>query len=161
MLSEALHTVADMATRRCSTWGSGAASSSPTIRSPTAMGPSATSSRCSRVGIFVLGCGVTVYHGIHNLLDPPELRFPWWTFAVLGFSVDAGRDRLRQGDPAPVLAADGRPGAFGSCVRSITDLIALAVVFEDFAACLGVVCARRHGPRGWTKNRSGTRSPRS
>jgi len=31
----------------------------------------------SAVGIFVLGCGVTLYHGVHTLLDPPELSYGW------------------------------------------------------------------------------------
>ena len=30
----------------------------------------------SAIGIFVLGCGVTVYHGISSLFHPPELHLP-------------------------------------------------------------------------------------
>ncbi len=37
-------------------------------------------------GIFVLGCGVTVYHGIISLVHPPDLHLEWVTFTVLAIS---------------------------------------------------------------------------
>ena len=40
----------------------------------------------SAVGIFILGCGVTIYHGIHTLIHPPDLTVSWIIFAVLGVS---------------------------------------------------------------------------
>jgi len=94
----------------------------------------------SAVGIFVLGCGVTVYHGVHSYLHPPEeLTIAWWLFAVLGISflVD-GFVFIKA-----LRAVRGQMGgrSVRSFLRSITDPTAFAVLLEDFAACVGVLIA--------------------
>ena len=93
----------------------------------------------SAVGIFLLGCGVTLYHGIHSLLHPPELEFSIWVFVVLGISfvidawvfmkaLDAVKEQMGDRDVSSFL-------------KSITDPTALAVLLEDLAACIGVLIA--------------------
>ena len=37
----------------------------------------------SAVGIFFLGCGVTIYHGIESLLHPKELKDLGWALGQL------------------------------------------------------------------------------
>lgn len=93
----------------------------------------------SAMGIFFLGCGVTVYHGIHSVMHPPDLELSWITFAVLGisFALDGAvfLSAVRE-----INAARGSTG-FVAFIRSSTDPTLLAVLFEDFVASVGVVIA--------------------
>ena len=93
----------------------------------------------SAMGIFVLGCGVTVYHGIEGVLHPPELSIDWLVYAVLGVSfviegavlVGAIREVNRtRGDKS-----------FREFIRSSPDPTLVAVLFEDSVACIGVLVA--------------------
>ncbi len=93
----------------------------------------------SAVGIFVLGCGVTVYHGVHSLFHPPELRLDWVTFAVLGVSFVVEAAVLWKA--AQAVAASKGDKRFWEYVRSSTDPTVLAVLFEDAVACIGVLLA--------------------
>ncbi|WP_428266962.1 cation diffusion facilitator family transporter [Haliangium sp.] len=93
----------------------------------------------SAVGIFVLGCGVTVYHGVHALLHPSQPDINWVIFVVLGVSLVV--------DGAVFLSAIrevyGLKGdkSFWKFVRESSDPTLLAVLFEDFVATMGVVVA--------------------
>lgn len=93
----------------------------------------------SAVGIFVLGCGVTVYHGVHSLLHPPELSVSWVSFVVLGISLVVDGVVLT----AAVREVNSRKGdqPFWQFVRSSSDPTLLAVLFEDFVATAGVIVA--------------------
>ena len=105
----------------------------------------------SAVGIFILGCGVTIYHGIHSLLHPPELQFSIWVFVVLGisFAIDGWvflkalrivREQMGERD-------------LSSFLKSNTDPTAVAVLLEDLAACIGVLIALfAIGLSQWTEN---------
>jgi zinc transporter 9 len=93
----------------------------------------------SAAGIFVLGCGVTVYHGIDSLMDPPTLSLDWLPFAVLGVSlviegavlISAIREvNRKRGDQG-----------FVEFIVTSTDPTLLAVLFEDSVAVLGVLVA--------------------
>ncbi len=93
----------------------------------------------SAAGIFVLGCGVTVYHGISMLLDPHEVHVGWVDFAVLGvgFVLD-GAVLLKA--ISVVRKQKGKLG-FMQYLKQSSDPTLLAVLFEDCVACLGVVIA--------------------
>jgi len=90
-------------------------------------------------GIFVLGCGVTVYHGVHSLVHPPELHLEWVTFTVLGISFLVDGCVL----VAAISAVNASKGEqrFWQFIRSSSDPTVLAVLFEDLIACLGVAVA--------------------
>lgn len=93
----------------------------------------------SASGIFFVGCGVTLYHGIHSALHPtmPEIRAV--TFVVLGISfvieggvlAFAARSIYRQRGDLP----------FFQYVRDGADPASVAVLLEDGAAVLGLVLA--------------------
>ncbi len=105
----------------------------------------------SAVGIFVLGCGVTIYHGISTIIHPPQIHFSLLTFVVLivAFVIESAiffialRETLRKKGDQP----------FWSYVRSSTDPTLLAVLFEDFIAGVGVLIAMAGiGLSYWTGN---------
>jgi len=105
----------------------------------------------SAVGIFVLGCGVTVYHGVHNLLEPPELSVSWVPIAVLIVSfvvefivlVSAARVIYDKKGDTPLLRY----------LKETTDPTVAAVLLEDSVACLGVLIALTGiGLAQWTGN---------
>lgn len=93
----------------------------------------------SAVGIFVLGCGVTIYHGVDHLLHPSEISFTPVTFIVLGIALVV--------DGAVLLAAireiAHRKGeqSYLEYIRTSTDPTLIAVLFEDGIAALGVLVA--------------------
>lgn len=93
----------------------------------------------SAVGIFFLGCGVTVYHGIRSLMHPHELEGLTWAIGVLIISL------LIEGFVLWIAVrniqheAEGKP--FLDYLMNQADPAAVAVVLEDAAACLGVIIA--------------------
>jgi zinc transporter 9 len=93
----------------------------------------------SASGIFFLGCGVTVYHGIHSLLHPPDLSLSWITFAVLGISIIVDGWVCLQAVREVNETRRGQP--FLQFIRTTTDPTLVAVLFEDFVALGGAVIA--------------------
>ncbi|MCH9688566.1 MAG: cation diffusion facilitator family transporter [Deltaproteobacteria bacterium] len=93
----------------------------------------------SAVGIFVLGCGVTVYHGIHDLISPPELSLSWVPLAVLGISFAVEAYVLLQA--ARVVWAKKGDLSLMGYLRTTSDPTAAAVLLEDAVACAGVLVA--------------------
>lgn len=94
----------------------------------------------SAVGIFFLGCGVTVYHGIQSLLHPPE-QLTDLTFALVVLLVSL----LIEGGVLTIAyrelkrAAGDKP--FFQYLKSEADPSGVAVLLEDCAACVGVLIA--------------------
>ena len=93
----------------------------------------------SASGIFFIGCGVTVYHGISGLMRPHAPSLGVATFAILVASfviegsvlVFAIRSIARQRGGVP----------FFRYVRESADPAAVAILLEDGAAVLGLVLA--------------------
>ena len=93
----------------------------------------------SAVGIFFLGCGVTIYHGIESLLHPKELKDLGWALGVLVFSFVLEGIVLWVAVRAAKQQAGGKP--LMHFLRYEADPAVVAVVLEDAAACLGVLIA--------------------
>lgn len=105
----------------------------------------------SAVGIFVLGCGVTVYHGVHDILDPPSIQISWVPIAVLVLSFVVEMFVLLSA--ARVIWAKKGEQSIMAYLRDTTDPTAAAVLLEDFVACLGVLIALTGiGLAHWTGN---------
>lgn len=140
MLSEAIHTGADAANQALLWLGLRRSQRPADAAHPYGYGGERfLFALLSAVGIFIFGCGVTVYHGIHTWLHPPELSLGWLSFAVLllGLAMDA---------TVMVIAARvvwrqkaGRP--LFRYLHEATDPSAIAVLLEDAVACLGVLIA--------------------
>ena len=93
----------------------------------------------SAAGIFFIGCGITVYHGVTSLLSPHAVHATALTFAVLALSLViegsvlmfAVRGLWKQKGELP----------FWEYVRERADPAAVAILLEDGAAVLGVILA--------------------
>jgi len=93
----------------------------------------------SAAGIFFLGCGITVYHGITSLLAPHMPQLTSITFVVLAaaFVIEGGvllfavRSISKQRGDIP----------FFRYVRERADPATVAILLEDGAAVLGLVVA--------------------
>jgi solute carrier family 30 (zinc transporter), member 9 len=93
----------------------------------------------SAAGIFFIGCGVTVYHGIEGLRDPHEPTINMVTFAVLGLSFVIEGSALLFAVRTVTKQCGAMP--FGQYVREKADPATVAILLEDGAAVLGLVLA--------------------
>ncbi len=93
----------------------------------------------SAMGVFLMGGGATIYHGILELSRPEPIRVGAFTWAALGagglldggvFFVSLRQARRRRGERSWL-----------EYVRQSTDSSLLAVLFEDGVAILGVIVA--------------------
>lgn len=93
----------------------------------------------SACGVFFIGAGVTIYHGIDTLLTHTETHFSYWTIAVLfisalleGFSLFMATREMKR-------IAEGEN--IWKFVRHSGDPTLLAIIYEDSAAVVGVAIA--------------------
>ncbi len=93
----------------------------------------------SATGIFFIGCGVTVYHGVSSLLDPHLPTLSVWTFAVLGLALVIEGAVLVLA--IRLLASQRGELSFFRYVRERGDPATVAILLEDGAAVLGLVLA--------------------
>lgn len=140
MLSEAVHSFADTANQALLFVGIQRSERPADVRYPYGYGAERYFfALLSAVGIFVLGCGVSVYHGIRSLIQPHHLDLQPLVFIVLAISlvVEGGifvvalRSVWAQKGDTPFLRF----------LTRATDPTAIAVLLEDFVACLGVLVA--------------------
>jgi len=140
MFSEAVHTAADVLNQLLLFVGIVRSGRAPDRRYPYGYGPERfVWALISAVGIFFLGCGVTIYHGVHQLMAPRPVHDYGWAIAVLLISLVIEGTVLVIAARGLHRAAEGRP--FWSYVRTEADPSAVAVLLEDSAACLGVLIA--------------------
>lgn len=93
----------------------------------------------SAVGIFVLGCGVTVYHGIDSLIHPHTPNIGWLDFVILGISFVLDGWVLLKAVKA--INSRRKDVPFFKFLRTTDDPTIGAVLLEDGVACLGVLIA--------------------
>jgi len=93
----------------------------------------------SAVGIFFLGCGVTVYHGVNALLHPHAVTGLGWAIGVLLFALVIEGVVLWVAFKGLWSAKGDQP--FVAYLNTRADPSAVAVLLEDAAACLGVLIA--------------------
>jgi zinc transporter 9 len=140
MLSEAIHTLADLLNQVLLFVGISRSEREPDDHFPAGYGRERyVWALISAVGIFFLGCGVTIYHGVTGLMHPHKLESPAWAIGVLAVSFVLEGAVFMIALKALKKAAAGRP--FFVFLRNEADPSAAAVLLEDFAACLGVLLA--------------------
>ena len=95
----------------------------------------------SGVGIFCVGSGLSVYHGVHGLMHPESMEPLYWAYLILGGSL------LSEGGTLLIAFNAIRQGAktagisFREYVTSGKDPTVNVVLLEDAAAVLGVMIA--------------------
>lgn len=140
MFSEAMHTLADTANQGLLYLGIKRSEKAPDAMFTYGYGGERfLFALLSAVGIFVLGCGVTVYHGISSLLHPHPLDIRWWLFVILGISFVMNGYVLFKAIQAINKTRGDVP--FMKFLKTTTDPTISAVLLEDGIACGGVVIA--------------------
>jgi len=92
------------------------------------------------LSVFSLGGGLSIYHGVDALQNPPPLEDPLWNYVVLGaaalfegYSWNVSRKAINGARP---------PGmTLWQAVRASKDASVFTVFIEDSAALLGIVVA--------------------
>lgn len=141
MLSEGIHSVADVGNQALLALGIHKSAQGPSPEHPYGMQRDRFIwALISAVGIFFLGCGVTVYHGVQTLLHPHPLEGSvGLLLGVLALSL------LIEGSTLLVAyrAVRRQAGTMSTVdyVRSAQDPMATAVLMEDSAAVTGVLIA--------------------
>jgi len=144
MLAETVHSLADAGNQALLLKGQADASRTPDKKFPYGYGKAGFFwGLVSAVGMFWLGAGLTVGHAAYQLLHPPELfevsREMLWvlgaSFLVDGWVLASALHEVNKTKPKHVgllahLNSDG-----------VRDPYLLGVLFEDAAACAGVVVA--------------------
>lgn len=92
------------------------------------------------LSVFSLGGGLSIYHGVAALQEPPPLEDPFWNYVVLGAAA------LFEGYSWNVsrlaLNAARKPGTtLWQAVRASKDATVFTVFIEDSAALLGIAIA--------------------
>jgi len=95
----------------------------------------------SALGIFFLGAGVTLYHGIVGVMHPHPVEYSWVTWAVLGFSFLVEGWALTIALRGVAKDAKNAGVSFRRYVKEGRDPTIAAVMLEDGAAILGVLMA--------------------
>ena len=140
MLSEAIHSFADSSNQGLLLLGIRKSERRPDAMFPYGYGVDRYFfSLMSAVGIFLLGCGVTVYHGIQGLLHPHEISVGWLTWVVLAVSFVVEAFVLFKALEA--VKEEMRSKGLRGYLRDSTDPTVAAVLFEDGVAVTGVIVA--------------------
>ena len=140
MLSEGIHSVADVLNQGLLLLGIKRSEASANERFKYGYGAERYFwALISAVGIFFLGCGVTVYHGIHAIIDGHPAGAGAWDYGVLilGLILEGGALAMA----VKGINADRGDTPFMKFLSTSDDPTAIAVLLEDSVACLGLLVA--------------------
>jgi zinc transporter 9 len=144
MLSEGIHSAADVMNQTLLALGIKQSQKQATEDLPYGYGRDAfVWAMISAVGIFFLGCGFTLYHGVHSLLHPEAVQLNDIHIAVgvLIFSFVLEMWTLWVAYKAVKESAEALNMSFGQYLKEGPDPMAVAVLLEDAAAVTGVMLA--------------------
>jgi zinc transporter 9 len=144
MFSEAIHSFADVGNQVLLAVGLRKSRRPADPEHPFGYGPEAfVWSLMSAVGIFFLGCGVTLAHGIHTLWKGADHEIESSTvgIAILIFALVVESGTLALAVRAVWNEARQRGIGFVENIRTTDDPFGIAVLLEDSAAVLGVLLA--------------------
>jgi len=140
MLSEAIHSVVDTGNQGLLLYGLKRAKRQADEVHPFGYGPELYFwSFVVAIIIFGLGAGVSLYEGIHKVLEPAPVSNPYVNYVVLGIAMafEAGALWIA------IREFDKYRGQRGwlAAIRLSKDPAAFTVLFEDTAAMLGLLVA--------------------
>jgi len=142
MFSEAIHSLADTLNQVILAYGIHKSNSTPTKDHPYGYSNvQYVSALISGVGIFCLGAGLSVYHGIIGLVSPHEMEAIWLAMGILGISFVSESVTLALAVKSIKRSARDQGMTFSEFVWSGWDPCVNVVLLEDLAAVAGVVIA--------------------
>ncbi|CAL9707226.1 unnamed protein product [Knipowitschia caucasica] len=142
MFSEAIHSLADTCNQCLLALGI-----SQSVRNPDAVHPYGFSnmryiaSLISGVGIFMMGAGLSWYHGIMGLLHPEPIESLLWAYCILAGSLVSEGATLLVAINEIRRSAHQQEVTFFDYVMESRDPSTNVVLLEDAAAVLGVIMA--------------------
>ncbi|XP_062332390.1 proton-coupled zinc antiporter SLC30A9, mitochondrial isoform X1 [Osmerus eperlanus] len=142
MFSEAIHSLADTCNQALLALGI-----SQSVRNPDAVHPYGFSnmryiaSLISGVGIFMMGAGLSWYHGIMGLLHPQQIESLLWAYCILAGSLVSEGATLLVAINEIKKSAQQHEISFYEYVMQSRDPSTNVVLLEDAAAVLGVIMA--------------------
>lgn len=98
------------------------------------------SSLISGVGIFCVGTGLSIYHGIHGLLFPASVESFYWAYFILGGSLVSEGATLLVAINSIKKGAEEKKETFWEYVLSGQDPSVNVVLMEDLAAVRLFTC---------------------
>ena len=99
------------------------------------------SSLISGVGIFCVGAGLSIYHGIHGLFNPSPVEPFYWAYYVLGGSLVSEGATLLVAIQSIKKGAEEKRKSFKEYVLGGQDPSVNVVLLEDFASVVGITTA--------------------
>ncbi|XP_077388838.1 proton-coupled zinc antiporter SLC30A9, mitochondrial [Festucalex cinctus] len=142
MFSEAIHSLADTCNQALLALGI-----SQSVRNPDAGHPYGFSnmryiaSLISGVGIFMMGAGLSWYHGIMGILHPEPIESLLWAYCILAGSLVSEGATLLVAINEIKRSAQNHGLSFYEYVMQSRDPSTNVVLLEDTAAVLGVIMA--------------------
>ncbi|XP_012227233.1 proton-coupled zinc antiporter SLC30A9, mitochondrial [Linepithema humile] len=142
MFSECVHSAADTCNQLILAYGIHKSVQNPNPDHPYGYtNMKYVSSLISGVGIFCVGTGLSIYHGIHGLLFPAPSDSFFWAFFVLGGSLLSEGATLMMALHSIKRGAEEKKESLKQFVLEGQDPSVNVVLMEDFAAVLGVIVA--------------------
>jgi len=142
MFSEAIHSLADTMNQVILAYGIHKSTSTPTKDHPYGYSNiQYVTALISGVGIFCLGAGLSVYHGITGLMSPHGMEGIWLAMGILGASFVSESITLALAVKSIKMSAREQNMTFTEFVWSGWDPCVNVVLLEDLAAVAGVVIA--------------------
>ncbi|XP_016968894.2 zinc transporter 9 isoform X1 [Drosophila rhopaloa] len=142
MFAEVIHSLADLINQLILAFGIYKSSQSPDIDHPYGyMNMRYVSSLISGVGIFCVGCGLSIYHGIDGILHPEPIADLFWVYCILAGSLVSEGATLVVAINELKRAAKENSMTFKDYVISGKDPCVNVVLCEDAAAVTGVMVA--------------------
>lgn len=142
MFSECVHSAADTCNQLILAYGIHKSVQTPNPDHPYGYtNMKYVSSLISGVGIFCVGTGLSIYHGIHGLFYPSAIESFYWAYFILAGSLVSEGATLLVAIQSIKKGADEKRQTFKEYVLGGQDPSVNVVLMEDFAAVLGLVCA--------------------
>jgi zinc transporter 9 len=142
MLSSGIHSFADLSNQSLLAFGIKKSKQKPNKDHPYGFSrESFVWALISAIGIFFVGCGVTVYHGVHIILDPKPIHNYGLTFIVLAFSFVIEAVVLTIALKHSFREAAKKKQKLMTYFFRNSDPMTIAVVLEDSAALVGIIVA--------------------
>ncbi|KAK0082545.1 hypothetical protein PV325_010205 [Microctonus aethiopoides] len=142
MFSECIHSAADTCNQLILAYGIHKSVQNPNADHPYGYtNMKYVSSLISGVGIFCVGTGLSVYHGIHGILFPDPVESFFWAYFILGGSLVSEGATLLVAINSIKKGAQDKRKPFKEYVLSGQDPSVNVVLMEDFAAVISVILA--------------------